>query len=38
MQKKVYQRQIDRTISTNNLLSKLGMDQGSAGNYIEAFR
>jgi hypothetical protein len=35
--KKVYQRQIDRTTATNNLFSELGMNQGSAGDYIEAF-
>jgi hypothetical protein len=35
--KKVYQRQIDRTTATNNLFSELGMNQGSAGDYIVAF-
>lgn len=35
--KKVYHKQIDRTTATNNLYSELGMNQGSAGDYIEAF-
>jgi hypothetical protein len=36
--KKVYHKQIDRTTATNNLYSELGMNQGSAGDYFEAFR
>lgn len=35
--KKVYSRQIDRTTATNNLYSELGMNQGSAADYIVAF-
>jgi FAD synthase len=35
--KKVYHKQIDKTTATNNLYKEVGMNQGSAGDYIEAF-
>ncbi|WP_137790944.1 hypothetical protein [Bacillus sp. E(2018)] len=35
---KVYGRQIERTNATNLIFNEVEMNQGSAGDYIEAFR